>query len=86
MATVTCQCCGRTLEGARATRKYCAECRLAVRRENSRLRTIRKKRKKTHLDLVDEIALEVQAYNDNRHHPGGVQAGPAGQRGFLSQR
>lgn len=66
MATVTCQCCGRTLEGARATQKYCAECRLAVRRENSRLRTIRKKRKKTHLDLVDEIALEVQAYNDNR--------------------
>ena len=66
MATVTCQCCGRTLEGARAMRKYCAECRLAVRRENSRLRTIRKKRKKTHLDLVDEIALEVQAYNDNR--------------------
>lgn len=66
MATVTCQCCGRTLEGARATRKYCAECRLAVRRENSRLRTIRKKRKKIHLDPLAEIALEVQAYNDNR--------------------
>ena len=72
MATVTCQCCGRTLEGARATRKYCAECSEIVNKERSAQRNRRyvEKRRaaKIHrpLDPLAEIALKTQAYNDNR--------------------
>lgn len=72
MATKICQRCGKVVKNAHSTRKYCAECSEIVSRELSAQRNRRyvEKRRaaKIHrpLDPLAEIALEVQAYNDNR--------------------